>query len=368
MTVILFIITTIIIVYLLYPVFLMASPEYKHHTDDQNSSEQPVSLILLTYNGIAYIEDKIKLLSQALEYFLESEFLIVDDNSSDGTQVLLESLKDRYKFKLILKNEHRGIPHSMNLGANIAMYDNVVFSDQRQKFNPDSIRELIKPLLNDEVGAVSAYISCLDHAKQLSLLRKHENFIKECESRTGYLIGVYGPLYAVRKSCYREIGENMVLDDLYLSLKILSGKRIVLMKKCILVDDDFNSHYNFNRSKRYLHGLLQILFRRKLIGQLPARVKIMLLWHKYLRLLIPPLAILCYLWAAWLLPVNAFDAVIFSGISFIILISILARKINIFSNLNIFFRINAYYFVSMIYIAIQRMFQKAVIIYRTKKI
>ncbi len=367
MSLILIITAILIILYLLYPVFLMASPVYNHHIDEQNGREQSVSIILLTYNGTAYLEEKIKLLFSELRHFKESEFIIVDDNSNDGTLELLESLKDRYKFKLILKNEHRGIPHSMNLGVKIARYDNVVFSDQRQKFNPGAIRELVRPLLNDEVGAVSAYISCLGNSNQRSFLRKHENFIKECEGRTGYLIGVYGPLYAIRKSCYHTIDDNMILDDLCLSLKILAKKRILLMKSCMLVDDNFNSHYNFDRTKRYLHGLLQVLFCRNLTGPLPARIKFMLFWHKYLRLLIPPLAVLCYLSAAWYLPVDIFAATVFIFISSIIFVSILARKMNIFSNLYAFFRINAFYFVSMMYI-IQRIFQKAVIIYKTKKI
>ncbi len=368
MIILLLITTAIIVLYLLYPVYLMLCPEYKFPVHKHTGREDPVSLILLTCDGILYIREKIELLYRELASFHEYEFIVIDDNSADGTREVLESLKEIYQFKLVLKNERRGIPHSMNLGVKMARYEFLIFSDQRQKINGNILREIIRPLQNYEVGAVSGYISCHDSGNHRSFLRNHENFIKKCESRTGNLVGVYGPLYAIKKSCYQEIGESIILDDLYLSLQILNGKRIVLMECCKITDDDFMSLYNLKRTKRYLQGLIQILMKKNLLVNLPFKITILLLWHKYLRLLIPPLVVLCYLAAGFHSHLNVAVAVIFLITVCIFLISFITRKMILFLNLNSLIRINIYYFISMIFITIQSIFNKARLTFRPKKI
>lgn len=350
MTLILLITLSVILLYLLYPLFLKVCPSYKLPPSEPTRPYPAVSLILLTYNGIDYVGEKIKLLARELEQFKEFEFIVIDDDSTDGTRELLASLKEPYKLNLLLKSTRSGIPHSMNLGVLMARYEHLIFCDQRQRFSGNILLDIISPLRNPDVGAVSCYLSCSGSGKQSSLLRRHENFIKRCESRTGYLVGVYGPLYAIKKSCYREIGDNIILDDLYVSMNILSSKRIVMMEKCRLTDDDFGSLYNFSRTKRYLQGLLQILIRTDLFSGLPARIKMMLLWHKYLRLLIPPLMVMSYISTAVMVLVSRPAAIIFFSLSILILISFIARRIVIFSNLNTFFRINIFYFISMIFI------------------
>jgi poly-beta-1,6-N-acetyl-D-glucosamine synthase len=368
MVILLFITSAVVLLYFLYPVYLMVCPKYKVPSPKNAVTEQAFTLILLTYNGIACIQEKISRLAEEIKHFHAYEFIVVDDCSTDGTRELLESLSAIYPINLVLKTEHSGIPHSMNLGVQMARYDFIVFCDQRQQFTGNILREILYPLHNDDIGAVSGIISCRGNGNHLSFLRKHENFIKKCESRTGYLVGVYGPLYAIKKSCFSRINDNIILDDLFLSLKILDEKKIVLIEACKIVDDDFINLYDFNRSKRYFQGLLQILVKKDLVGNLPFRIKIMLLWHKYLRLLIPPLLVLCYLTAAFFSSGNYGAAMLFTSISIIFLLSILANRMVIFTNLNAFFRINVYYFISMISLTIQRFYSKSISQTRARKV
>ena len=357
----------VILVYLFYPIWLMVRPAYIPQSPDHPGRNPAVSLILLTYNGKAYIRDKITLLHQELNSFPAYEFIVIDDNSTDGTQELLESLQGSFGLKLVLKDVQRGIPHSMNLGARMAQHDILIFCDQRQAFTGDTLTGLTAPLQDAGTGAVSGFISCVDNTNGFSFLRKHENFIKKGESRTGCLIGVYGPLYAIRRECYSEIPENVILDDLYLSLKILAQKKIVLAECSRIVDEDFMTHYNFGRSNRYLRGLLQILVKRDLVGNLPFRMRIMLLWHKYLRLSIPPLIVLCCLAAGWRSFTDTRVAVIFLAGLLLFLASFLAHRVTLFSNLNSFLRINIYYVTSMVYLAVQELYEWAVMTMTTKK-
>lgn len=355
MATILIITASIILAYLLYPVFLKTFPEFTYPTETDPEDLPPVSVVLLTYNGKEHLAGKLKFLAEELASRPGSELIVMDDCSTDGTGELLESLNRQYPFRLVRKDEHLGIPDSMNRSLFITRHEWLIFCDQRQTFTANFLREITAPLTSDEVGAVSCLISCHDNGNQLSFLRKHENFIKKQESRTGYLMGVYGPLYAIRKSCYREIPSHIILDDLYLSLKILREKKIVLVPSCRIVEDSFVRLYNLNRSKRYLKGLVQILTRTDLVGELPFKLRVMLLWHKYIRLFIPPAVVLVFIMIGFLSLVNSTACIVLACLTAGLLLSLAARRILLFSNINSLIRITLFYVISMVSLSVNRL-------------
>jgi hypothetical protein len=194
----------------------------------------------------------------------------------------------------------------MNIGVQAAIYENIVFCDQRQSICSGALKKLIEPLKYKKIGLVSACISNLDKNKCFSLIRAHENYIKQKEAITGNLIGVYGPLYAIKKECYVEIPNGIILDDLYLTLNTLPKYQVIILKDCLIVDDCIDHLYNYERSKKYLTGLFQ-LFTRNLLSVLSIKQIVMLVWHKYLRLFIP----LFFLISLILTGINYYDQFIF---------------------------------------------------------
>jgi glycosyltransferase involved in cell wall biosynthesis len=296
--IILFSITaTLILLYLMYPAWLaLISPDRKPSCSEEEAKElKEVSVILLSYNGKKYLHDKIDFLLGELSCFEHPELIIIDDKSTDGSAEFLDSLIKRETVIIIHNPEHRGIPYSMNLGIDRAKYECVIFCDQRQELSRDILKKILEPLQDPDVGAVSGCISSFDKEQKCSLLRRHENFLKSRESRTGNLIGVYGPFYAIRKPCYSPIPEQIILDDLYLSLGILRSKKIEIREDCRITDDDLSVLYDYKRARRYLAGFLQLLKEGQMLRDLSTRQKIMLAWHKYLRLLIPPFIFSCYI-------------------------------------------------------------------------
>lgn len=294
--IILFAITAfIILLYLVYPVWLSCIASRRSMRDQETELIDSVSLILLSYNGRQYLDEKINFLLGELSGFTAYELIIIDDCSTDGSNDVLQKYRERPNIRLFFNAEHRGIPYSMNRGVGSAAYDYVIFCDQRQLLSGNILKRIVEPLKLKKVGAVSGCISCLDKARKSSYLRKHENFVKVRESRTGSLIGVYGPFYAIKKQCYCRIPENIILDDLYLSLRILKSKQIELLEDCEIIDENFTVLYDYKRTRRYLSGLIQILQEKSIIHDLNYRQRTMLIWHKYLRLVIPSLLFLCYL-------------------------------------------------------------------------
>lgn len=354
--IIIFLITaTVIIIYSLYPVYLMVFCSSKTDYEKEIKEINSVSVILLSYNGKKYLRDKIQFILNELTCFQQYELIIIDDKSTDGAGKLLNEFKHIHNIKIIQKKHQTGIANSMNLGVRYAKYDYIIFCDQRQQLSENILQQIVGPLKYKNIGAVSGCLSHIDKDNKDSFIRRHENSIKSDESKAGNLIGVYGPFYAIKKSCYAEVPDNIILDDLYLTLKILKTKRVILMKGCYMIDDNFSLLYNYTRAKRYLSGLIQLLVEKNLIGELSLKQKIMLIWHKYFRLLIPVFLFICYLIAGMKLTQGPEYLIIFALISLLCLISIFPNFFKFPTKVANLIRINILYCLAMIDIMMHKL-------------
>jgi poly-beta-1,6-N-acetyl-D-glucosamine synthase len=339
--------TLIILLYLLYPLWLTIIASAKPLTEKETEEIKCVSVILLSYNGNRYLRDKIKFLISELCFFESYELIIIDDNSQDGSIELLKNISDNDKIKVIINARQEGIPFSMNLGIANAKYEYVIFCDQRQELSPNILKRIVEPLSYSDVGAVSGCISAFDKTNKCSFIRKHENFLKLKESKAGSLIGVYGPFYSIKKHCYSIIPENIILDDLYLSLRVLKTKQIIILEDCKIFDDDFSTLYDFKRTRKYLSGFLQLLNERSVFSELSKKQKTMLLWHKYLRLLIPFFIFLCYITCGIMIIKGIEYLILFSMLTFIGLFSVLPFKGEFLCKTKNVIRLNVFYFIAL---------------------
>jgi alpha-1,3-rhamnosyltransferase len=73
-----------------------------------------VSVIIPSYNHVGYIEQAIR--SVLNQTYLNTELIVVDDGSKDGSCELLESLKDELGFTLIIQ-DNAGVCKTLNRGV-----------------------------------------------------------------------------------------------------------------------------------------------------------------------------------------------------------------------------------------------------------
>lgn len=348
----------LILLYLAYPLWLKACGTVQPEDESPEPDIQNISLVLLSYNGLQYLKEKVDFLLSELSGFQHYDFIIIDDNSTDGSKEFLKQFSNKKNITVILKSEHKGIPHSMNLGVTLATSRYIVFCDQRQKLSSRILHKIVGPLRSPSVGAVSSCISQYDKKNKISFFREHENFMKAIESNCGCLIGVYGPLYAVRKECYPIIPEHIILDDLFLSIKVLRTKQIRLLGDCRIFDDSFSRLYDYQRTRRYLHGLLQILKEESLLNHLNNRQLIMLLWHKYLRLLIPPFLVISYLGSGICSIFSIGYLPVFVFLTLALLLSLLPAFFTFQFILKNLVRFSFFYFIAIPEIMIRLLFRK----------
>ena len=347
MSIIYLITAILILLYLVYPLWLMMMPG--DHVDNTLESEKVdrVSLVLLSFEGKEFISDKINFLLQELSCFQHYELIIIDDNSSDGSKEIIEGYRNTENINVILKKRHKGIPHSMNIAVNNAKYEYIIFCDQRQQLSVNSIQRIVEPLRYNRIGAVSGCISSLDKERCSSMIRRYENFVKSKESKYGSLIGVYGPFYAIKKSCYKLIPEHIILDDLYLSIRIIKSKQVKILKECQITEDGLSIFYNYRRAKRYLNGFLQILNEKGLLSGLSNKQLMMLVWHKYFRLLIPVFLFASYVYTG-IIGISHMEYLIaFLALTFICLACVLPGLNRINFRMKNSIRINILYFLAI---------------------
>ncbi|MET9866702.1 bifunctional polysaccharide deacetylase/glycosyltransferase family 2 protein [Streptomyces sp. NPDC006386] len=111
---------------------------------------RPVSVIVPAYNEKECIANTLNSLARSTHPI---EIIVVDDGSTDGTADIAESLG--MPNVRVIRQANAGKPAALNNGVRSARYDIVVMMDGDTVFEPDTVRQLVQPFADPEVGAVA---------------------------------------------------------------------------------------------------------------------------------------------------------------------------------------------------------------------
>ena len=101
-----------------------------------------ISIIICTYNGEKYLEQTINsALNQTYDNF---EIIIVDDNSIDNSQKIIENFSNKFlNIKYSYNNKNFGLAFSRNKAIEISNGEWITFLDQDDKFNSDKLSKML---------------------------------------------------------------------------------------------------------------------------------------------------------------------------------------------------------------------------------
>lgn len=128
----------------------------------KNSQSQPevlVSIVLPTYCEEQNIGRLIEGIYQSLK--IPAEFIVVDDNSADGTIPEVEQTATRVpNVRLIVRTEERGLVSAIKRGIDESRGEIIVWMDCDLSMPPDKVPELIEKVRKDGYSAAigSRYI------------------------------------------------------------------------------------------------------------------------------------------------------------------------------------------------------------------
>lgn len=169
-----------------------------------------VSIIIPVYNEEKYIENALKSLVNQEEK--ASEVILVDNNCTDNTVKIAKKYKKKLPLKII-KEKKQGIAYSRNAGFNIAKGDILVKFDS-DSFLPKNWIKQAKNIFknNKNIVAYSNHFYLYDsHIFKKSLLPSIlYQFLFKIFANYGVLLG---PAFAIRKSVWKKIKDEVCLDD-----------------------------------------------------------------------------------------------------------------------------------------------------------
>jgi len=116
-----------------------------------------ISIILPTYNEGNVIEDSIKSLLDA-EYPNDREIIVANDGSTDNTRAVVENLMKKFTEIKLLNLQHGGKSNALNTAIKSSLYDILVILDADSLVEKNSLKEIVKPLNETDVGGVTGII------------------------------------------------------------------------------------------------------------------------------------------------------------------------------------------------------------------
>lgn len=265
-----------------------------------------VTLMICAYNEEEVVAEKMENIRQIDYPGNKLCVMWVTDGSDDHSNELLRAYDE---VTLVYSPERRGKAAAMQHGLRENKADYVVFTDANTMLNANSIREIVRQFMKDNVSCVSgekrvmARVNGQVAAEGEGLYWRYESTLKRWDSEFYSAMGAAGELFAVRMSHYREAPSNALLDDFMMSMLIVKdGHRIAYTSDAYAMEyGSANMHEESKRKRRIAAGGLQsIWWLRSLMNPLRYPVvSFLFVSHRVLRWSVTPFALLA------LIPLNA---------------------------------------------------------------
>jgi len=285
--------------YLFYPLSIALLGRFFSFVPKKDDWEPEVSILIAAYNEEKDIVRKIKNCLE-LDYPADKlEILIGSDGSNDETLPLAKQHASQ-RVKVFDYSENRGKTSVQNDLAAASQGEILIFTDAASFLNPNAIHSLVRNFSDDRIGCVAGrmrFVNTDDNINTHSqgLYWRYEVKIRELESALGRVIGVDGPLYAVRRDCYVTLEPQSISDLLTPLLVQEKGQRVVLESEAVVDEDPTRqSGHEFRTRRRItLRGLIGLAIYGQLLNPFKNPVlAAQLFFHKVLRWFIGPLVLL----------------------------------------------------------------------------
>lgn len=228
------------------------------------------------------------------------EILIISDGSKDRTNKIILEFAERQKnstltIRLLAVETSQGKPSALSQGIQCAQGEIIVFADARQQFDSNVIQELVANFSDPTIGCVSGellFVRDTDSSikVEMGLYWKIEKAVRKLESAIGSVAGATGAIYAIRKSLYKELPGETLLDDVLTPMNIvLQGYRTIFESRAFAYDTvSQDAKQEWKRKVRTLAGNWQFIHIRPVLFS-PWRNPIWwrFMSHKIFRLLVP---------------------------------------------------------------------------------
>lgn len=267
-------VSTIVYTVVVFPLVVLGRgrfrprPHVEVEVDDQDVPS--LTLIIAAHNEEADLPPKLANVL-ACDYPAERlEVIVASDGSTDRTVELARAATAGRATVLDLPRS--GKAGALNAALELASGDVVVFTDANSMFAPGTLRALVRPFTDPDVGGVAGnqvYTTPEDGAVTGELAHwSFDRALKTAASRSGSVVSATGALYGVRRELVQPVIDG-VTDDFYVSTGVLTaGRRLVFAPEAVALEPVTSSaEEEFGRKRRVMtRGFRSVIARRELLN------------------------------------------------------------------------------------------------------
>ncbi|NMH91118.1 glycosyltransferase [Pseudonocardia bannensis] len=228
----------------------------------------PVSVVVPAYNERECIASTVRSL---LASDHPIEIVVVDDGSTDGTADIVEGLG--LPGVRVIRQRNAGKPAALNTGIAYARHDIIVMMDGDTVFEPTTVRHLVQPFADPEVGAVAGNAKIANRTGLVAKLQHIEYVIGFNLDRRAYdllrcMPTVPGAVGAFRRSALREVGglsDDTLAEDTDLTMAVCAaGWRVVYEERAIAWTEAPATMSQLWRQRyRWSYGTMQSMWKHR---------------------------------------------------------------------------------------------------------
>lgn len=124
-----------------------------------------LSIVVPVYNEVNTIEQIVSRISALRPEGLETEIIIIDDFSTDGTTEKLKRISATDKIKVLFHEKNKGKGASLRTGFKEVSGDYVIIQDADLEYDPEEYPLLLRPLIDDKADVVfgSRFVGAQPH-------------------------------------------------------------------------------------------------------------------------------------------------------------------------------------------------------------
>ncbi len=200
----------------------------------------PVSVIIPTYNRAGRVLNSVQ--SVLDQTHCELEVIVVDDGSTDETEVILSSIKDE-RLRYYRKESRTGAADSRNFGVSLASNDIIAFNDSDDIWHPDKLEKQLDYIEThpDDLLVYCAYKVDLAQGAILRIPSANEEKDTLFGDIFYYLLlrpAIGTPTMVIKKQLFEELGGFDVscraMEDWEFSLRVAHRGKIGYVDEALL--------------------------------------------------------------------------------------------------------------------------------------
>src|SRR3989339_195451 len=216
--------------FIIYPAVVLLIGRNKSTKIKSENIQPTISVLIAAYNEEKVISERIKNIASQNYDMSKVEVFVGSDASSDSTDKILLSLKEKYPWlKIYISEKRMGKAGIINNLIKDVKGEILVFTDANTEFHKDALKSIVVDFADKNVGGVCGKLILIDSDKARTdsveevKYWKYETIIKRAEGKCGISLSANGGFFAIRKKLYRTIPtEKAVTDDLFISLSVVS--------------------------------------------------------------------------------------------------------------------------------------------------